>query len=159
MKNETEVRSPRLLWGYPWDLGNPAVSRFLLFYLHILQVLLELQPSCLYIRQEKLEEHRDKRDPPSESAFLKVFLKSITQWLWLIFHWPELSRPPQTAVEAGKCSFVAGNVAVLNKIEVFLKRKREDRYERDNSHVFQSPNIYVGNHLLPLDFCCLILKI
>lgn len=48
-----------------------------------------------------------------------------------------LMQPPQTTKEAGKCSFGANNVAVLNKIEVFLIRKREDIYEGDNSYVVQ----------------------
>lgn len=48
-----------------------------------------------------------------------------------------LKGPPQTTKEAGKHSFGANDIAVLNKIEGFLIGKREDIHEGENSCIFQ----------------------
>lgn len=88
-----------------------------------------------WIEQEK---QREKRNPPAESALFKGFLKKPHPVAFAYFSLTTtLTWPPQTTKEAGKCSFGANNVVVLNKNEVFLIGKREDMSEGDNSSILK----------------------
>lgn len=92
VKDGTEVRHPGQTWGcHPWVRESSCLWISALPP-HVLYTLPELQPSCLYFRQEKRKskgKKKKKRNWPAE-----IVPKRPIQWLLLISHWTEPSQDP-----------------------------------------------------------------
>lgn len=123
VKDGTEVRHPGQTWGcHPWVRESSCLWISALPP-HVLYTLPELQPSCLYFRQEKRKSKGEKKKKKLTSWDCSKTPHPVTSTYFPLDR--AITRPLQTARKARKCSFVADNIAVLNKIEVFLLWKEE----------------------------------